>query len=311
MPTTSTLSQQTRRYRNDEIRSRSGVGADNLALEYGLSPITIRNILRGRDLNPPPSATRRRRRGASRTATRRPQGEGRKFGVELEFFGIPRRTVEAETRRVLGSSWRVKNDCSVTGEGLELVSPPLQGESGMEQLRKACQMLQRLGARVDRSCGLHVHHEARDLGASGLARIAEIYTANQDLINWLVAPSRRDGRWCKTLTSTELWDIRQTANSGRTPTATSRYRACNLGSYGRHGTVEFRQHQGTLNFRKIEAWTRLGQGLMDAALEDSTEPVNPAGGLRGLLSVVEDEDSAAFLIGRGVQLGATVVAVAS
>lgn len=306
MPTTTTTTRQ----RNDAIREwaransahRTQRQTARFVASYcdqasGLSETTICNILRGRDLNPPPSARRRRRSG-------NPLGVERRFGVEIECNGVDRSVVQRQMGRF--PRWTLKRDVSVNGSGLELVSPPLRGEEGLNELREVCTMLQDVGAQVDRSCGLHVHHEARDLGARGIARFAQTWTDNQDMLDWLVSPSRRDGRWCRRLSRSELANMRSAANRGHVRSPGSRYKAVNVAAFGRHGTVEIRQHQGTLNFRKIEAWIRLGQGLMDAALQ--LTDVEPRG-LTSLVNQLVDEDTAAFLVGRALQLGAPVAEV--
>ncbi len=322
MPASST------RQRNDEIRSRRADYpswytindvAEALAPEYGLSPITVRNALRGRDLNPPPSQRNRASRRAA--GQRQPLGLERRFGVEVEFFGIDRGRVQLWLNSTAfgAQGWRVVSDGSVQGavegrhySGLELVSPPLRGEAGLTQIREALTWLVDNGAKVNRSCGLHVHHEARDLGAKGIARMADTWTKHQGLINWLVSESRRDtvsNYYARPMTEAVVDGIKRAADQGRIGGAHSRYYAVNVASYGRHGTVEIRQHQGTLSFRKIEAWVRLGQGLMDAAVEERAISET---GLRGLLAAARvDEDASAFLLGRAMQFGAPAEAVAA
>ena len=59
--------------------------------------------------------------------------------------------------------WKIVNDGSINGnDTFELVSPILQGGDGMRQLEKACFVLNACGAKVNKSCGTHVH-----LGAAG------------------------------------------------------------------------------------------------------------------------------------------------
>jgi hypothetical protein len=41
-----------------------------------------------------------------------------------------------------------------------------------------------------------------------------------------------------------------------------RYHKLNLSSYVSHGTIEFRQHQGTINYVKISRWIDLGMSMM-------------------------------------------------
>lgn len=318
MPTTTTTTRQ----RNDQIRleARNLMGSypssyrrsatiSELANRYGLSETTIRNIVRGRDLNPPPSARNRsQRRAAGQTS--RALGLSRRFGVEIEFFGVARHTVQrAIDTGAIPTGWKVKNDISVTGAGLELVSPPLSGEQGLASVRTTCDWLASVDAKVDRSCGLHVHHEARDLGAAGIARVARVYSDHQDLLNWLVSPSRRGGsQYARPLTNSDVEYIERSAR-GSYLSAPSRYLAVNVQSFGRHGTVEIRQHQGTLSFRKIEAWVRLGQGICDAAAQSTAVSET---GLRGLFAKLDlDEDAASFLLGRAIQFGAPTTTVAA
>jgi hypothetical protein len=309
MPATTTTRQRNDRIRaaGDQIRrdrpwrSQQQI-ASQLVDEFGLSQITIANILRGRDLNPPPSAQNRRtRRASGAPAAGQRLGLNRRFGVEIEFNGCSRWSVQAQIDAgAFGRGWRVKSDCSVRGEGLELVSPPLSGEAGLDSVRQACSVLRGLGAQVDSSCGLHVHHEARDLGALGIARVARLWQRHNHLTQWLIAPSRRNNSYCPPLSESDVTSIERNASRGSVG-GVGRYRDLNVSAFLAHGTIEIRSHQGTLNFRKIEAWIHLGQGFMDAAVE--CRQVS-ATGLRNLLqAVVADEDAQAFLLGRGMQFG--------
>ena len=45
-----------------------------------------------------------------------------------------------------------------------------------------------------------------------------------------------------------------------------RYHKLNLMAFWRHGTVEFRQHSGTIDAEKICAWISLTQGFIEKAL---------------------------------------------
>jgi hypothetical protein len=46
----------------------------------------------------------------------------------------------------------------------------------------------------------------------------------------------------------------------------TRYRKLNIESYVTHGTVEFRQHQGTTNAAKIINWIKLTQAIVERAV---------------------------------------------
>lgn len=229
-------------------------------------------------------------RTCSREYSRRyrtPRTGTRKFGIEIEFAGTSREAVAQEMRsrgldvsiegynHYVRSGWKLVSDCSC---GYELVSPPLKGADGFDQVRKACDALQAAGARINVHCGLHVHHDVADLDLDGLRRAVRTYHSSQLAINGLVAQSRRTtvtdtrhgttgNRWCLPLTNIELAHIdrlthRQTVSS---LARADRYRTLNLTSLPKYGTLEIRQHQGTLNAKKIIAWIEFGQAIFAAA----------------------------------------------
>lgn len=99
----------------------------------------------------------------------------RNFGVEIEAYGISRATLAKELRReginvaVEGYNhdtrehWKLVTDGSLRGENtFELVSPILKGEEGLEELKKVCKVLKAKGAKVNKTCGLHIHFDATD-----------------------------------------------------------------------------------------------------------------------------------------------------
>ena len=96
------------------------------------------------------------------------------FGVEIECTGVDNYTVSAALNNVgvfcmveyynytTRGHWKIVSDCSVHGDyAKEIVSPVLNGQAGLDQLKIVCHVLNELGIKVNRSCGLHVHHEGR------------------------------------------------------------------------------------------------------------------------------------------------------
>jgi hypothetical protein len=210
---------------------------------------------------------------------------GRAFGVELELTGPSSSTIlnaltaagirvrNVGTYRASNgnAAWELKHDGSVAGHGLELVSPKLRGAAGFEQLRKVCEALTSVGATVNRTCGLHVHHDMNGLNADQIKRQVLMFVERQHLIDQLVAPSRRASRnhYCGAWSANQTQQLRDFSIAyGRTlrdiaflgPRGT-----INLQAYTRHGTVEIRQHGGSTNGKKIAAWVRFGQALFAAA----------------------------------------------
>ncbi len=231
--------------------------------------------------------------------------DARRFGIELECVfpaGVDRYRVGNALYDAGLHDWSVKTDCSIRGNGFEVVSPPISGEEGRRQLRVACAALTALGATVDRSCGTHVHHEVRDLSADALRRVARTWANNQGVIDGLVSASRR-GRptYCVGFDSSDADYVERAENPRRV--GLTRYKALNFASLGRYGTLEVRQHQGTLSAAKIEAWLEFAQSLFAAAAEADVA-LAPAPSVRTLLASLPalSEDAAAFLLGRAIQL---------
>ncbi len=205
----------------------------------------------------------------------------RKFGVEIEAYGIERdRLVAAIKEAGLGCSsgirsaknadwWKVTGDNSVEGENaFEIVSPILEGEAGLKSLQTVCQVLVSLKAKINKSCGLNIHFDAREFNLSTWKRLFKNWINYQNIIDGMLPPSRRENRYCRNL----LNGSNITAMFNRIDAARSliefiriwsdRYFVINTKSYAIHGTVEFRQHSGTVEFEKIEKWIRLLDGLV-------------------------------------------------
>lgn len=210
----------------------------------------------------------------------------RRFGIELEFVGITQGAARAAIEpvnagRPRGERWIVKSDGSLQplrGQGYEttgeLVSPPLHSDDrGFEEVKTICRAMTTAGAKVNKTCGFHVHVDAAGLSGAEIAMVISRYAANEALINRFMAPSRQTGNtYCRP--ATQIYGLRDEiiSNPGsRLPLrdlwtgtrsirtiagAMDRYCAVNLAAYVRHGTVEFRQHAGTMNWRKVTSWVR-------------------------------------------------------
>jgi hypothetical protein len=229
-------------------------------------------------------------------------GTDRRFGIEIEFFGIRRETAKAALieagLRVSASNrtktkWRIRADGSVNGQGcheggsgLEAVSPPMKGTDGLNQARLALQALRVAGAQIDRSCGLHVHLEVADIRLDGIKWFCRSWYSNQELIHALVPRSRRmqTSGFCRRLGSTH---IRQIENDfdGRYGAPLGRYWEVNVHSFPKYGTLEIRLHSGTLNFSKTEAWIKMLMGMMDAC-KAAEAPIAPHEGLHHFFETI-------------------------
>lgn len=196
----------------------------------------------------------------------------RTFGVEIEFItNKPKRVIAAAIRNAgvncideeynheTRNHWKIITDGSVS-QGWEIVSPVLSGKEGIEQLEVVTRVLNQLGATVDRSTGLHVHHHAADYDSNDIINIFNFYKNNESLIDRLVAISRRQNNNRYTRSFVEEGAGSFTLDRIRNY---DRYMKLNYRSYIKYGTLEFRQHQGTTDFVKISNWIYLTQMIVE------------------------------------------------
>jgi hypothetical protein len=128
----------------------------------------------------------------------------RTFGVEFEAYNVEKTTLknalivagiqcEVETyNHSTKEHWKIVRDGSLTGTNtFELVSPILQGADGMRQLEIVCRVLSECGAKVNKSCGTHVHLGASDLSIEQWQRIYINYSRLENVIDGFMPHSRR------------------------------------------------------------------------------------------------------------------------
>jgi hypothetical protein len=251
----------------------------------------------------------------------------RKFGIEIEATGLAMsKVVEALTavgiraavdgyNHTTKTYWKVVSDASLSGtDCFELVSPILEGERGLMEVAIVADALERAGAKVNGSCGFHVHVDGRDLTVDQLKRVSKMWLKYENCFDALVGASRRRNLYCKSITSKftgvvhgfrvidSAQDLRQLicAVNGDGPQSghSTRYHKLNLESMLRHGTVEFRQHGGTVNGEKMVNWVKLVIGFVVAAAEAKTIRMTGAGKFANLLDVCPDAYTRKFLTKR-------------
>lgn len=198
------------------------------------------------------------------------------FGVEIEML-VPRSTIvdkanekglniryEGYNHRDNKSYFKFVSDASIQGEDpIECVSPVLRSTNGFAKLKKCCEVINEAGAIVNRSTGLHVHIGAENLTDEQYASVFENYRHLEPVIDTFMARSRRanNSRWCATLRDhiiSTAWSKERIAEE-----LGSRYHKVNAESYYRHKTIEFRQHQGSTDYKKISMWVKFCAKLVE------------------------------------------------
>lgn len=152
--------------------------------------------------------------------------------------------------------------CPRDHKGREYVSPPLKPVELFIQLEIVTDLLNEYDVKVRKSCGLHVHCDAKGYTPKRLQYLVNHMVKSEKAMDSMLAPSRRGeaNQWCNTMQPM----LDQAIDGGRIRRGGHfRYRNLNLVAFLDHGTVEFRQHQGTLDFEKIVYWSAFCQATAE------------------------------------------------
>jgi hypothetical protein len=207
----------------------------------------------------------------------------RPYGIEIEAYNVSETRLNEMFQNFNLGDWQMKRDSSINGNlAKEIVSPKLKGNKGIEQLAKVCISLDKTKAKVNSSCGLHIHIDVSDYSLEDWKRLIINYIRLEDFIDSLMPEGRRgnSNRYCQSIkvdgferkvkSASDLRDIGKKLGYGN-----DRYRKLNTVSYWKHRTVEFRQHSGTTDYNKISNWimflTRLVEFSKSQLIEDASE----------------------------------------
>lgn len=193
----------------------------------------------------------------------------------------------------------------------EIVSPILYGADGFAQLKNVLDVLNELGCEVNYTCGIHVHHDVTNKMVEGkyqsekfLANLIKFVAKYEHLIYKLVSPSRLDSRCYSTPVRQEFFGYGSTVSKsdvakmvakvksdcnrkygssndtridrGQTYPYTQDRRACGLNfrNVWTRGSVEFRYHNGSLNFEKIVSWIVFTQAIINTVEDTNAVQMN-------------------------------------
>lgn len=220
------------------------------------------------------------------------------FGIEIEFYTKAYEDdLESIFRKNKLSNWIIDDDGSIDPmatekadsdwDTYEIKSPILSGTNGINQVKKVAKILKQIGAKVNGTCGFHVHIGANHLKPEQIVRLAKAYHFYENDIDNFLAFNRRKNEnhyarpmkeYAANLTKRlnkdqfmpkkwvyDGWSgfrgklvddpsgdpIAEIADA--VPT---RYAKLNLKALVDHGTVEFRQHEGTVDEKDMVHWIR-------------------------------------------------------
>ena len=205
----------------------------------------------------------------------------RRFGIEIEAYNC-RMDVLVDALREEGiqvsaenynhttrNHWKSVTDSSLSGNNtFELVSPVLEGQNGLKELKKVCWVLDACGVKVNASCGLHIHFDAANFSLQTWKNIAISYKHIESVIDKFMPESRRNNNYCRSLRNIieqKINNAQSIDNLQQVAFENTRYFKVNPQSYSRHKTIEFRQHAGSINYDKISNWVLFLNGLVTFA----------------------------------------------
>lgn len=212
------------------------------------------------------------------------------FGVEIETYNVNRELMVSQAAfndlpiRYEGYNHHDSNrvfkcvsDGSIEGiNPIECVTPVLKGRNGLAALKNACATLNAVGAKVNKSTGLHVHIGAKDLTPAQYCNVFYNYQMLESLIDSFMAESRRanNNGYCMSLRGKYLRTC-ETREEVYQALGGSRYYKVNPCSWSRHQTIEFRQHQGSTDFEKISNWVAFCAKLVVWSIDNRmTAPIS-------------------------------------
>lgn len=234
----------------------------------------------------------------------------RQFGIEIELFGIPRNKI-AKSLQEMGiearvapygmartTYWRISTDSSIAGRwSAEVISPVLRGQEGLDEVRKVMVRLGAMGCKVNHSCAFHVHWNCTDFTGRNMLSLLRLYAKFERVIDYLVEYNQRGNKnqYCRSMIKDNDLSWVKYLDKGhkaidvviqfmaRHPTywldrfgelqeRQARYHKLNIAAYASYGTVEFRQHHGTLWADEAVQWIIFTQQLINKAKQVAVSP---------------------------------------
>lgn len=127
--------------------------------------------------------------------------------------------------------------------------------NNFEKIAKVCKILNDNGAKVNKSCGMHVHIDMRKLSSQTVQDQGHNLVTALPILQRLVPKSRVKNSYCQD-------------NKGKF-NQKDRYYAINSKSLSEHNTIEVRLHSATTNPEKITQWVKLLNNITTSAVLNS------------------------------------------
>lgn len=208
---------------------------------------------------------------------------GSLVGVEIELENMNGFNVDSRT---FHSFWRETEDGSLRGGGKEYVlSRPFAGKDLEKALNLFDKHVAKSGHRISVSerTSVHVHIDVRELTHQQVTRLVCIYAIFEDALFNLVGKDRANNIFATSLANAEgnlkvlgaYGENPDEAEARHTMMHFTKYSACNISAVKKYGSLEFRNHEGTYDIKRIIKWINILLLLKEAAInmEISVEEV--------------------------------------
>ena len=191
--------------------------------------------------------------------------KGNYFGIEIEFFAP-----EMKFRNISNLLVEHKLDCFCTLQHDGSIRPDHHHEAAeitiiasdikyKRVMKRVIDVLNEIDAKVNNSCGLHVHidmrHRNKDKAVANL-------TQAQEILYSMMPENRCNNMYCARLPAVRDVDQATNARSYR-PSLSQRYFGINTKALWKYNTLECRIHDGTVDYNEIINWITLLAKIAD------------------------------------------------
>lgn len=157
--------------------------------------------------------------------------------------------------------------------------------SDMSNLIQLCNWLNDNEAKVNTSCGLHIHLDVRKYDNEDRITIVNRFKSSLKFLSKMVPKSRVQGSHANNYCKNEISPI----NTGN---RSDRYYAVNASDFDKHGTIEIRLHSGTVNLTKIAKWCQILSTIKNSDMLDLYAPRKLANFLE---AIIKDEELKSYI----------------
>ena len=239
--------------------------------------------------------------------------KNQRFGIEIEMTGLTRAAAARviaghfsttathvggnydaySIRDTEGRQWKIVSDASIQCESrrgagaagrtyaVELVSPICRYDD-IPTIQEIVRALRSAGAKVNDSCGIHIHVDAAPHTVTTLRNIVNIMAAKEDLLYKALQVKVERENYCQKADTRFLDEMNQKRPSTMEELETlwyngptgryyhydhTRYHGLNLHSVFSKGTIEFRLFNSTLHAGEVKSYIQLCLAISHQALE--------------------------------------------